>query len=131
MLSATGRIALFLFLFSLSCTSDSSSVLEPITPLKHIVLLDLKKTCTAEEEDLVIARLNSLNRIEGVYDLAVSRRTETEDSRAIQNYDLMLSMEFESLEQLKVYTFDDHHLAIRKSLASYLDSAPRVIDSWE
>ncbi len=129
--STIGRIALFIVLLTLSCTHGSNRVEEVKTPLKHIVLLDLKETCTAEEEALIVLRLTSLSRIEGVHNLSVSRRTETEDPRALEDYDVMLSMEFESIEKLKAYAVDEHHLAIRKSLATYVDSAPRVIDSME
>ncbi len=129
--STPGSIALFIILLSLSCAQDSNPVEEVKTPLKHIVLLDLKQSCTPEEEELVLSRLSTLDQIEGVYHLSVSRRTETEDPRALQDYDVMLSMEFESIEKLMAYAVDEHHLAIRKSLASYVASAPRVIDSME
>lgn len=125
---ATARIALVISLFSLSCSLDSNPN-EVHTPLRHIVLLDLKDSCTPVDKELVISRLKSLDSIEGVYNLSVSFRTETEDPRAIQDYDVMLSMEFETLDQLKAYSIDEHHIAVRKSLAAYMSRAPEVLDS--
>ena len=128
--STISRISFFTVLLLLSCTHNSSRVEEVETPLKHIVLLDLKESCTAKEEAGIVAQLNSLSRIEGVYNLEVSRRFETEDPRALEDYDLMLYMEFEDLISLKAYSSNPEHLSIREQVSPYLDRIPAIVDSW-
>ncbi len=122
-----------LLLVASSCSTESPTAIsyEKNGPLKHVVLLDLKDGCSEGDVDRVVKALYSLQEIEGVISLEVSARFETNDSRAKEDYDLMLYMEFASEETLYAYATDESHLAVREAIKPYMASAPEVLDTTE
>ena len=75
-----------------------------MVPLKHIVLLELKENCSEEDIDRVVQALYSLQEIEEVIDLEVSRELDTGDDRLLGGFDILLYTEFGSEADLKKYS---------------------------
>ena len=127
-----GRIVFLFFLIAVLVGCTGNSIPADRTKdgvYKHVVLLDLKDSCTETDIIKVKTRLLELSKVEGVLDLSVTERYDAGDARALKDYDLMLYMEFASEEMLYAYSTDPFHLAVRSDLKAYMAAAPMVIDS--
>lgn len=120
--------------FALGCApSDSQEAIsyEQNGPLKHIVLLDLKEGCSEEDVDYVVQSLYSLQKIDEVIDLELSRFINTGDDRSLGGFDILLYTEFGDEDDLKKYSLHEEHLSVKEELMPYLAGKPRVMDSFE
>lgn len=98
--------------------------------LTHHVYFNLKASLTDEEESHFEKGLRSLSKVEVAKGLKVGRGADTGDSRLVSDYDFVLSMYFEGLEDLEQYAKDSFHLEVRKEIGPMLEKAPVVYDSW-
>ncbi len=98
--------------------------------LIHTVYFRLKEDQKSTNLALFEKALNSLSSIDGVHNLEVGQPAETGDKRLISNYDFVLIMEFESIEDLKKYSVDSFHLSVREKVGPLLKKAPVVYDYW-
>ena len=96
--------------------------------LVHIVLLQLNEDISDEEKETLVKKLESLADIPTVKNLQIGMPEDTDDPRAMTDYDLVLHMGFSSLDNLVTYQKDENHLAIRADLKPYLAKPPVVYD---
>jgi hypothetical protein len=127
-------VCILLVALVLGCTppdSQSEITYEKNGPLKHVVLLDLKEGCSEADVDRVVQALYSLQEIEEVIDLEVSRYIDTGDDRSLGGFDILLYTEFGDEADLQKYAEDEFHLFVREELIPYMAAKPRVLDSFE
>jgi len=98
--------------------------------LIHIVYLKTISSLPNKELQKVKQQLLSLKNVEGVKNLKVGLKADTSDRRHFENYNLVLQMEFDSIEALEKYSVDEFHLKVREKLKAYLATSPVVFDYW-
>lgn len=98
--------------------------------LVHTVILKLKDSTSESRRAEIIKLLDSLKKIEVTQNLYTAIRAETPDPRAKTDYDIILQMTFNDIEELVSYSEDPFHLDIRKQLKDDLSEAPVVYDYW-
>ncbi|MFK7758059.1 MAG: Dabb family protein [Flavobacteriales bacterium] len=116
-----------------SCTYKYESVTQvgyKSGDLVHTVILKLKEDTDQHRIQEVIAELQSLSSIEETKCLQVAAKAQTIDPRAKIDYDLILQMAFESIEDLESYGANSFHLEVRRGLKNDLAQAPVVYDYW-
>lgn len=96
--------------------------------LTHIVLLQLKETLTPEERKEVANLLQTLETIEEVQTLVVGFPEDTGDTRAIQDYNLVLQMTFADKEALAAYQVNEFHAKVREEAKQYQGGPPKILD---
>jgi len=98
--------------------------------LVHTVILSLKDGVSQKWKDKIIGLLSTLSQIKEAQRLIVGTKARTKDSRAQQDYDLILQVSFKNQTALEAYSINTHHLNVRKKLKSDLGKAPVVYDYW-
>jgi|TARA_B110000977_G_scaffold174734_1_gene228875 hypothetical protein len=98
--------------------------------LVHTVILSLKDNVNQKRKDEIIDLLVTLSEIKETQRLIVSTKASTNDTRAQQDYDLILQMSFKNQAELESYSINTHHLNVRAKLKSDLAKAPVVYDYW-
>lgn len=98
--------------------------------LVHTVILSLKNGVNQKRKDEIIGLLATLSQIKETQRLIVSTKAHTKDSRAQQDYDLILQMSFKNQTALETYSVNTHHFNVRKKLKPDLAKAPVVYDYW-
>jgi hypothetical protein len=98
--------------------------------LVHKVILSLKDGVSQKWKDKIIGLLSTLSQIKEAQRLIVGTKARTKDSRAQQDYDLILQVSFKNQTALEAYSINTHHLNVRKKLKSDLGKAPVVYDYW-
>lgn len=98
--------------------------------LTHHVYFNLKDDLTDKQKQSFEKGLKSLSKIEVAKNLKVGKSANTGDKRLVSNYDYVLTMHFESMEDLKTYANDEFHLKVRGEIGPMLAKAPIVYDAW-
>lgn len=98
--------------------------------LVHTVLLKLKDNVSSERAKEVMELIETLSQIEEANGLFVASPADTPDPRAVQNYDFILQMAFNSIEELTTYSTNEYHLKVRSQIKNDLSATPLVFDYW-
>lgn len=89
--------------------------------LIHSVYIDLKEGISPKDEATFLKNLQQLEKVTGVQQLQVGKRTDTGDERAAKDYDVALEVLFADQAALALYQKDSFHLAIRKQLGGFIE----------
>ncbi len=98
--------------------------------LYHLVFLKLKDSISQERIVGIEKAIKEIGTLKGVHDFHLGKPADTGDARLYTDYDYMLSMYFDKIEDLKSYSKDSTHLEIRKAIKDDLKQAPMVVDYW-
>lgn len=133
-------IAFAAFLLTASCKQNETIIEKEIIKefekevperlLMHNVFLNLNDSISATDLDMVMNELSKLNQVESVLLYHAGKRAETGDARLDKDYDVALHVVFESEENLKKYSIDPLHLAVREKIKPFLIAPPVVFDYW-
>ena len=109
--------------------SQISAVEDPQAgSLVHLVFLTTREDLTDEERTTLLSELGRLGEIEEVKGYDIGEFEDLEDARALSQYNLILSMYFESEDDYRVYQNNDDHLDVRSKLGAYLAGPPATYD---
>ena len=103
---------------------------KPKNFLVHTVLFQLKPKLNTTERDSLISGLKSLSKISYTHNLLVGTPAKTGDTRLRTDYDLILQMNFSSLEDLAKYQNHEQHLKLKTDIGRFLAAKPFVYDYW-
>jgi 2C-methyl-D-erythritol 2,4-cyclodiphosphate synthase len=99
------------------------------TGIIHTIYLTTKPDISDEDKAKFIKTVESLGQIEQVKSIEVAERFNVGDEeRALKQYNIVLQMRFESLEDLKIYDKDEYHAQVRGQLKDYLAGPPASFD---
>ncbi|MDF1864785.1 MAG: Dabb family protein [Saprospiraceae bacterium] len=96
--------------------------------LVHIVLLKLKEDV---DKPALINEIKKLENIEEVKNLNIGAFQDLGDARAMSDYEIVLSMEFEAEEAYQTYQAHEIHLKLKENIGKYLAGPPVTYDYWE
>ncbi|MEL6676208.1 MAG: Dabb family protein [Bacteroidota bacterium] len=96
--------------------------------LVHLVMLNIKDDLKTEQKKALMTELEKLGSLEGVMNYQIGQFEELGDARALSDYELILSMAFQSEEVYRNYQQDETHLAVREALKAYLAGPPATYD---
>ena len=94
----------------------------------HEVYFNFKKGVSEKEiKDFVII-LNELKSIEAAKGTQIGFPKSTGDKRMRKDYDVVLHMSFNNMEDYKSYQNNETHLSVKKRLGPFLSAPPFVYD---
>ncbi len=93
--------------------------------IRHLVFLKLKPDVN---KDQVILEIKKIKAIDGLRDLEVGLFKDLGDVRALSDYDIAFSMNFEGEEDYQKYQQDSVHLQLKESLKDLLAGSPATYD---
>ena len=96
--------------------------------LVHVVYFKLKPDA---DQVKLIEEINKLKDIEVLNDLEIGLFEDLGDQRALSDYQLMMSMEFENEEDYKIYQAHELHLGLKEVVGEYLAGPPATYDYME
>lgn len=98
------------------------------TSLVHLVYFKLKP---AADQNQFIAELDKLKAIEGIQDLDIGVFKDLGDERALSDYAILLSLEFENEKAYQTYQEHEIHLALKANTKDFLAGPPVTYDYEE
>lgn len=98
--------------------------------LVHTVYFKLKSNISSKENIELVKEINKLNKIDVLKNLEIGTFQDLEDSRALSDYQLVMQMEFSSIEDYQIYQAHDIHLHLKKQAGKYLAGPPATYDYW-
>ncbi len=110
-------------LTSITALEDNNSA-EP-GELVHLVFFSLKETSTMNQ---LFDQIEQLKKIPEVNNLNFGRYQDLEDSRALAQFDLMMSMSFQSIEDYRIYQKHPIHLELKSFAKNLLSNPPATYD---
>jgi len=101
---------------------------ESIRGMRHIVFFDLKDSLMQSEMDAFTVECRKLKSIKAVKDFELGFFTDVEDPRAMSDFESVISMRFEEIEDYRSYQKDSIHLSVKKHLIPMLKAPPVTYD---
>ncbi len=95
----------------------------------HTVCLDLVDELTTKQKNELMHHFASLSKIKHVKSFTVSHFFDSGDPRLQRHCDVILTMSFINIAELKRYQEDPHHKKVIQSSLPYLNSPPVIFDS--
>ncbi|MFK7969581.1 MAG: Dabb family protein [Bacteroidia bacterium] len=95
---------------------------------EHMVFFNLKEENKPQVILEVITVLQRLDSIEEVKNFSISQVKDLNDPRALVGYELMIRMEFATVEDYQTYQSSAIHQAVKKAVGPYLSKPPIVYD---
>ncbi len=109
-------------------TIDSLSNAEQ-TGILHTIYLTTKPDISDEDKTQFLEMVKSLGNIQQVKDIEVAERLNVGDEeRALKQYNVVLQIRFDNLEDLRIYDKDEYHAQVRGQLKEYLVGPPASFD---
>lgn len=96
--------------------------------LIHLVYFSLKPDLTENEIEMFKQELLKLKAISFLKDLEIGSFKNLGDSRAMDQFDLLMQMRFTSDENYQKYQAHPKHLELKKVAANYLAAPPVTYD---
>lgn len=98
--------------------------------LVHVVYFDLKPDLTEKQKSTFFEDINKLKKIKFLLDLKIGTLAKSGDARMLSDFEMMMQMSFNSLDELAQYQAHKVHLELKKKAGNYLAAPPRVYDYW-
>lgn len=106
-------------------TDDRSEV-----RLVHLVWFKLKTDLTDDERTEFMDQIRKLDQIEWVNNLEIGNFAELGDTRAMQEFQLVMGMNFRTEQEYRDYQSHPIHLALKDAVGKYLAGPPVTYDYW-
>lgn len=105
-----------------------ASLEKPEPKLAHTVYLDFKDDITKDDLEQLMTGIQTLGKIQGVFDLKIGTFKDLGDQRALSQYEVVLQMAFHDETSYRLYQKDSIHLAFKKSVGHLLSGPPATYD---
>ncbi|NNC95165.1 MAG: Dabb family protein [Chitinophagales bacterium] len=94
----------------------------------HTVYLNIHDTLPQNDIDFMILEMKKIQDIPKVLNFTCGEFEDVMDDRAMDRYELVMQMEFDNIDDYKIYQEHPIHLNLRKVAAGYLSERPAVHD---
>ena len=99
--------------------------------LVHVVWFKLKPELGDTDLENLLIEIDKLNQIEVVKELEVGKFADLGDPRAMKDFQLVMSMKFESKTQYHEYQEHPIHLALKNVVGNFIAGPPVTYDYWD
>lgn len=99
--------------------------------LVHVVLFKLKPELTDASLTKLIAAIEKLTQIDVVKELEIGKFTDLGDKRAMNEFQLVMSMKFDTKKHYHEYQDHPVHVSLKKVVGDFIAGPPATYDYWE
>lgn len=96
--------------------------------LVHEVYFNLKDNLTDDQKQSFLNQIKTLHQISEVKNLKIGKFEFLNDPRALKDYEMIMTMEFESKKAYVKYQSHPIHLELKKATANILAAPPSTYD---
>jgi len=96
--------------------------------LVHIVYFNTKDDLNQKQQSTLIEDLNQLQGIQHIKSFALGHFKNLNDTRALSEYEIIMSMSFQDQESYQKYQDHPTHIALKGKLENYLAGPPATYD---
>lgn len=107
---------------------DLKKQIEPEGELVHIVMFKLKPEA---DRAILFSEIKKLEEIQEVKDLEVGLFEDLGDKRALSDYEVTMTMSFDSKEDYKIYQKHPIHLALKAYVGGMVSDPPATYDFFK